>query len=112
MPPQQNNQCPSQLALVTTVVGICAYAAFLHAQTNLFQKPYHTSILTGCMWVQEMLDGNPRRMRDILGMHSHVFIKLYSILHTGGLLKDTKQVDVEEQVMQYFSLFQSHPSDF
>lgn len=50
------------------------------------------------MWVQELLDGNPRRMRDIFGLNVHVFEKLASVLQQKGLLHDTRYVDVEEQL--------------
>ncbi|KAJ6454732.1 hypothetical protein C8R47DRAFT_997101, partial [Mycena vitilis] len=36
-------------------------------------EPYHTSIRTGNMWMQELLTGHRDRMRRSIGMRKHVF---------------------------------------
>jgi hypothetical protein len=48
----------------------------LYMQQHLLRKPYHTSALSGRAWVQELIEGHKRRMREVLGMHMHVFLKL------------------------------------
>ena len=37
------------------------------------KEPYHTSILSGYAWVQELLHGHPERIRTELGVHKEVF---------------------------------------
>ena len=54
---------------------VAAAAARFYAESQIFKLPYHNSALTGQMWVNEMLSGNPRHIKDQLGMGKHVFRK-------------------------------------
>jgi hypothetical protein len=77
---------------------LAAAAALVYAQQHLLRQPYHTSVLSGRAWVQELLDGHERRMREVLGLHKHVFLKLLSELYSKGGLRDSKYVDAEEML--------------
>jgi len=55
---------------------VVSSAAAFHAETMFFKQPYHTSALLGDRWVKELLAGNPRHVKDQLGMSKHVFRKL------------------------------------
>ncbi len=62
------------------------------------QIPYHTSVLSGEGWVQELITGHPQRMRTELGVHQSTFIvlsKLFKMLVSGHrtmfLLKSKSQ---------------------
>lgn len=61
------------------------------------KTPYHTSILSGQAWVQELLHGHPERIRTELGVHKHVFnalmLELVQMGHT-----DSKNITLEEQL--------------
>lgn len=61
------------------------------------KQPYHTSILSGRGWVQELLDGHPERIHTELGVHKHVFMALIAKLHAIGYT-DSKSVTLEEQL--------------
>ena len=74
----------------------CAGAIFYAERFS--RKPYHTSILTGFMWVHELLHGNPRCIKDQLGMEKHVFVQLVRKLFTLTKAGHTRHVDLEEQV--------------
>lgn len=87
-----------RLRLASQITSICAAAVAIYANTHMTPQPYHTSILRGRAWVQELLDGNPRRIHDILGVRKHVFVTLAESLRLHGGLSDTKHVDVEEQL--------------
>src|SRR5882724_6933314 len=47
--------------------------AILYAERIFSRQPYHTSILTGHMWVHELLHGNPRHIQINLGWRSIYF---------------------------------------
>jgi hypothetical protein len=61
------------------------------------KEPYHTSILSGYAWVQELLNGHPERIRTELGVHKEVFCALIEELRLMGH-EDTKYVTLEEQL--------------
>ncbi|KZV60826.1 hypothetical protein PENSPDRAFT_536394, partial [Peniophora sp. CONT] len=50
-------------------------------------EPYHTSILSGRDWVQELLDGHRNRMKDSLGTRTRVFRVLERELISRGNLR-------------------------
>jgi hypothetical protein len=61
------------------------------------KEPYHTSILSGYAWVQELLHGHPERIRTELGVHKDVFNALIEELRSMGH-GDSKYVMLEEQL--------------
>ena len=61
------------------------------------KEPYHTSILSGYAWLQELLHGHPERIRTELGVHKEVFLALIRELRSIGH-SDTKYVTLEEQL--------------
>jgi hypothetical protein len=61
------------------------------------KEPYHTSILSGYAWVQELLNGHPERIRTELGVHKEVFLALVEELRLMGH-GDTRYVTLEEQL--------------
>jgi hypothetical protein len=63
----------------------------------LDKQPYHTSVLTGHAWVQELINGHPDWIKTELGMRKHVFHALLHELWTCGLC-DSKYILLDEQV--------------
>ena len=59
--------------------------------------PYHTSLLTGEMWVQELLNGHLDRIRNELGVQKHVFCKLIDEL-VSHEFSSSRHVMLEEQL--------------
>jgi hypothetical protein len=64
-----------RVAMLTIIMAASA-SATLYVEKAFFKKPYHTSILSGRVWVEELLQGNPQRIKDQLGMAKHVFRQL------------------------------------
>jgi hypothetical protein len=63
----------------------------------LDKEPYHTSILSGHAWVQELVNGHPNRIKNELGMRKNVFRALVQELEACGL-RDSKYILLDEQV--------------
>ena len=61
------------------------------------KEPYHTSILSGYAWIQELLHGHPERIRTELGVHKEVFHALIRELQSMGH-SNTRYVTLEEQL--------------
>ena len=81
-------QISRYITLLLTFI-ISAQAVLLLPNQRL---PYHTSILTGQGWVEELLDGHPERIRCELGMHKETFLLLIN-----GYSR-SKYVSLEEQL--------------
>jgi hypothetical protein len=82
------------LALFTFAAGAAALAYGI----SLYDKtPYHTSAFTGADWVRELLNGHPERIRNELGVHKHVFLRLVAALEEHGVIS-SKHVYIEEQL--------------
>ena len=60
-------------------------------------KPYHTSILSGQGWVEELLEGHPGCICCELGVNREVFLELVSVLCHFGF-GSSRYVDIEEQL--------------
>ena len=60
-------------------------------------KPYHTSILSGWGWVEELLEGHPGHIHCELGVSREVFLELVSVLCGFGF-GSSRYVDIEEQL--------------
>ena len=72
--------------------------SMLHYGISTYDKtPYHTSALTGEMWVLELLNGHPECICSELGVHKHVFRQIIKDLHQSGH-QDSKIITLEEQL--------------
>jgi len=80
------------------IVLLAATQAMFYAQMVFFKQPYHTSALTGQMWVTELLGGNPMRIKDQLGMDKHVFLKFVRKLFTMTSANHSRHVNLTEKV--------------
>ena len=65
---------------------------------RLNPEPYHTSVLSGQQWVQELLDGHRDRMRDSLGTPAAVFEQLEQDLIRHGGLTPRRYIGTSEQL--------------
>ncbi|KIY60799.1 hypothetical protein CYLTODRAFT_337651, partial [Cylindrobasidium torrendii FP15055 ss-10] len=61
-------------------------------------RPYHTSALSGRMWMEELLNGHPDRILTELGVRLHVFEILLAELRALGLGTSDHGVTLEEQL--------------
>lgn len=102
MPPV-NSRRTTTIKLFTLIMSACYYfyltglAAILYAQPLYWKQDYHTSALTGEMWVQELMYGHPDRIYCELGMRLHVFTTFVAELRRFGA-EDSRWVTLEEQV--------------
>jgi hypothetical protein len=81
-----------------SVIGsIITAAAYAYAAPLYDKQPYHTSALTGDGWVQELINGHPKRIQCELGVHKHVFSALVESLRRDGF-ENTKNIRLEEQL--------------
>ena len=121
--PQQNNQLmvlhPDLLLIPHVINGLLDVLLDLfldHLKRHLKRHlaaltldrrrriPYHTSILSGENWVQELLTGHPERIRTELGVHRSTFAVLIKALNNSGV-KPSRYVSIEEQlsIFLYFN---------
>ena len=66
-------------------------------QAQYLKQPWHTSMLTGQMWVLELHAGHPECIHKVLGVHTHVFYALIDELRELGY-SDLKFATLEEQL--------------
>lgn len=97
MPPANTARQRLLAQAAQVFVTVIAAAAQAYAGPLFDRTPYHTSILTGEAWVQELIHGHPDRIKTELGMRLHVFIAFVSELRACGLA-DSRHVTLEEQV--------------
>ena len=77
---------PSHLSAEVKMTLHCAILVAITLQLSLLlptlmclifryhmKEPYHTSILSGYAWVQELLNGHPERIRTEIGVHKDIF---------------------------------------
>ncbi|KAK6972089.1 hypothetical protein R3P38DRAFT_2812738 [Favolaschia claudopus] len=85
----------SEMAKVVLAAVLGAVEA---VKPRLCPEPYHTSVRTGRMWMDELLAGHRRRMRRNMGMHKPVFRKLVRTLRAKTGIGDSKHVGLTEAV--------------
>ena len=64
------------------------------------KEPYHTSLISGYAWVQELLQGHPEHICTELGVHKDVFHALVRELQSMGH-SDMRYVTLEEQLATF-----------
>ncbi|KAH9103474.1 hypothetical protein AeMF1_006631 [Aphanomyces euteiches] len=81
------------------------YIAYVHKTLK------HVSILSGPMFVQEILNGNPTVMLDNFRMPRRIFDALANDLERFGALKSSKHVSVQEQLGIFLYFVGHHASN-
>ena len=89
-------QWQRELASISAIAVKVANAIIL-ATTRANPIPYHTSILSGEGWVQELLTGHPERIRTELAVHKHVF-RILLVEFQDAKCTHSKHVTLEEQL--------------
>ena len=59
--------------------------------------PYHTSLLTGKMWTQELFNGHPDHICNKLGIQKHISHKLINELVSHGFA-NSRHVTFKKQL--------------
>ncbi|KAM0903096.1 hypothetical protein ACQ4PT_018891 [Festuca glaucescens] len=73
-------------------------ALYAREESSANRTRIHTSILTGDMYVKEVLEGHELRCKRDFQMEKHIFHNLVECLRERCLLRDTDFVSMEEQV--------------
>jgi len=85
MPQSQTEAQHLTAAAAAFVINTVTFAAQIYAGLFYDKTPYHTSALTGEMWVEELMNGHPDHIKSELGMRLHVFVALVQALAAVGL---------------------------
>ena len=85
------------LRFVAYFINVLMPAVIQIIRQRYVKQPYHTSILTGQGWVDELVHGHPLRIRTELGVSLKVFQALISKLREMGH-GASKHVKLEEQL--------------
>ena len=89
-----------QMAMIFNILATLVFQTIMQTIDTLQRgerQPYHTSILSGKAWVQELLHGHPRRICTELGVEEPVFRELVITLRNMGH-NNSKNVTLEEQL--------------
>jgi hypothetical protein len=74
---------PQRLCLLRTIAAMIAQliitVAIAYMTPYLDKEPYHTSMLSGFAWVQELLNGHPERIKNELGEGSSTQLRVQLI---------------------------------
>ncbi|XP_024029783.1 uncharacterized protein LOC112094050 [Morus notabilis] len=74
-------------------------------------RPKHTSALTGIMRVDYLLDGHDDIIRNKIRMGSDCFKRLSSLLEGRGLLRPTRNMNVDEQLFIFLYIVSQSQSN-
>ena len=84
------------MELPALLIPICPIQWY--AVTYLIKEPCRDSPLSGQAWVEQLLQGNPRRFRQNLRMDRNSYIYIRDLLLTKGLLEDSRHISVDEKL--------------
>ena len=86
--------------------AVMLQVADCYSSTFIRKQPRHTSILTGEMWVKEVLNGNPARMQNTFRMSRDIFDHLIEDMKCFGL-EPSRGIDCNE-MLSIFLYFAGH----
>ena len=90
------------LAVIGAVLAAATVVTMSHSVSDPI--PMRTSMLTGWLWLNELLEGHPTRFQEQMGMAHHVFCQLSNELQMHCGLSDAKYVTADEQLAIYLHL--------
>jgi hypothetical protein len=76
-------------------------AITLYYQRSLLKNPMRTSIRTGKIFTEEILNAHPRRALEVLRMPITTFLDLRDWLSQNSTLRASRYVSMEEQLMSF-----------
>ena len=79
MEPKNTDRQRQLIAGIAALIAGAVATDYIRNRANL--EPYHTSALTGCLSLQELLEGHSERIVAGLGVTKEVFMKLCKELH-------------------------------
>jgi hypothetical protein len=82
---------------------VCTALFISHATlwygSQFFKTPQHTSVLSGQLWLDELLGRHDGQFYNEIGMQKFVFLRLLTTLETDAGLQGMQQVSAAEQVV-------------
>ncbi|KAJ6587304.1 hypothetical protein B0H10DRAFT_1769189, partial [Mycena sp. CBHHK59/15] len=63
-------------SIIAALLQYIVLGVMMHIAPQYIKEDLHTSALSGCAWLNELLVGHPDRIYIALGMHQHVFLAL------------------------------------
>ena len=84
--------------IILLATSLSAVAAAQYFTMNFVKNPQHTSVLSGRAWMEELLTGHPKRMRDNMGISQAGFQYLEQLLIQNGGLKSARYIDSTERL--------------
>jgi hypothetical protein len=94
-----------------TVIGAVLAAATVVTSFHAMQDPIlmRMLMLTGHLWLDELLEGHPTQFQEQMGMAHHVLHQLSNELQTLCGLSDSKYVTTDEQCFSQGKKMYIHP---
>jgi hypothetical protein len=92
------NEAQQRAAAVSALASLAAILAII-LQNRRSPVPMRSSILSGQMWLDELMAGHPERFREQFGMTKHTFRLLSRELQLHSGLVDRRYVTADEQLM-------------
>ncbi|GMN29418.1 hypothetical protein TIFTF001_044345 [Ficus carica] len=86
--------------LVMSVVAVVGH----RLNTRRQSQPMHNSTLTGSMRVEELLNGHEEIIQGMISMKAETFRSLSNLLASRGLLKTTRNMNVNEQLFIFLAI--------
>jgi len=68
------------------------------------REPIRDSQLSGAEWIREIVHGHSDRIYEAFRMERHVFLNLCDLMRVRGWLKDSRFVQIDEQVGIFLSV--------
>ena len=84
--------------LISIIVAQLTYYYHILFHNQMAPIPFHTAILTGQVWIMELLNGHLDRIRLCLGVSHDVFDALVHILQQHSHGTSLNGITVEEQL--------------
>jgi hypothetical protein len=85
-----------KVLLITSILAATASAIYI--KSRLLKNPQHTSKISGREWMEELIYGHHRRIRDNLGVSQEGFMYLEDLLVRKGGLVPTRYMGTYEQL--------------
>ncbi|GMN47303.1 hypothetical protein TIFTF001_016471 [Ficus carica] len=86
--------------LARVVVAVAGH----RLNTRRQSQPMHNSTLTGSMRVEELLNGHEEIIQGMVSMKAETFRSLSNLLASRGLLKTTRNMNVNEQLFIFLAI--------
>ncbi|GMN55823.1 hypothetical protein TIFTF001_024954 [Ficus carica] len=97
---RRNDNRNRNRALGRAVVALAGH----RLNTRRQSQPMHNSTLTGSMRVEELLNGHEEIIQGMISMKAETFRSLSNLLASRGLLKTTRNMNVNEQLFIFLAI--------